>query len=152
MAGGRAENWICSVTETVERWLPVMVTAPTPLLTTRVLTGAETVYVADVWDPPWIGRGLELVTGMLDARVSGLVAPCGPAGAGGEPRPALTATATPATAASTAVPPAACLVRLRRSRRLMAGRPGGSASRTGRSQAANSSRRSSSRISGLLLS
>ena len=30
------------VTETADRWLPVMATAPTPLLTTRVLTGAET--------------------------------------------------------------------------------------------------------------
>src|SRR6266481_8245643 len=104
MAGGRAENWTCSVTETVERWLPVMVTAPTPLPTTRLLTGAETAYVEDVWDPPWTGRGLELVTGMLDAWPSGPVVPCGPVvscapvvpceptGAWGAPRVALTAT------------------------------------------------------------
>jgi hypothetical protein len=43
MTGGRPEYVACSLTATVERWLPVIVTVPTPPLTTRVLTGEETV-------------------------------------------------------------------------------------------------------------
>jgi hypothetical protein len=36
-------NAIRSLTETVERWLPVIVTVPVPLPTDRALTGEDTV-------------------------------------------------------------------------------------------------------------